>query len=90
MCKNHSVFHDHLFLLCGGACFLWHNLFGVSEEDWISPASIASFLQMKFRGFGHEVDRNILWQCGIFAILRCIWTERNSRIFRGQNQLPLF
>lgn len=43
--------HDHLFLHCGSARSLWHNLFRVAGKVCVSPASIASFLLMNFRGF---------------------------------------
>lgn len=50
----------------------------------MSPLSISSFLQMYPRGFGRDKDASQLWQCGVFAVLLCIWIERNSRIFKEQ------
>ena len=39
------------------------------------------FLLIKFQGFGSRKEFKILWQFSIFAILWCIWLERNARSF---------
>lgn len=82
MCRSHADSHDHMFLHSDSARCLWHNLFGVEAEVWVSPAIVTSFLQVKYRGFGKGMNRSILLQCGVFTILWCIWTEHNSRIFK--------
>lgn len=45
-------------------------------------------LSSGYSGFGKSKDASILWNCGIYAVLWGIWTERNSRMFRDQ-ELPL-
>ena len=39
------------------------------------------FLFTKFRDFGSCKDAKILWQSLVYAVLWCIWLERNARIF---------
>lgn len=81
MCKNFSVSHHHWFLHYGGACLLWHNLFGMAGKAQVSPASISSFLHMQFWRL-YERKR---WFCFVAVqgelspILWCIWTQCNSR-----------
>lgn len=69
--------------ICG---ISWNQLFRVSDEAWVSPESIISLLQMQVLGFGKGGDAALLWQCGVFVILWCLWTERNSRILEIRDQ----
>ena len=71
----------HLFLHCPMARSLWIRLFGIFGESWVCPKDIHQFLLTKFRGFGSRKEAKILWQTSIFAMLWCIWLERNSRVF---------
>ena len=38
------------------------------------------FLLTKFRGFGSSKGAKILWQSSFYAMLWCIWLERNAKI----------
>lgn len=85
MGKRAMESHDHLFLLCDEAQYLWNNLFGVLGEACVCPGSMNWFLQILFKGSGRDKDASLLWECGVFTILWFTWLERNARIFNDQS-----
>lgn len=82
MCRSTSESGDHLFLHCSTATLIWNKLFGIFGESWACPLSLNQFLAMNFRGFGCRKEARTLWLCLVFAILWCLWLERNARIFQ--------
>ena len=81
MCGLDSESGAHLFLHCPSARSIWNRLFGFFGESWVCPMDLQQFLLIKFRGFGSRKEAKILWQSSVFAVLWCIWLERNARVF---------
>ena len=49
------------------------------------PKALDQFLLTSFVGFGRKKKAKSLWQCAVYAIVWCIWLERNSCIFNGKH-----
>lgn len=78
MCFRSLEMHNHLFLHCQVAWYIWNQLFGIMDERWVCPADLGVFLASKFTGFGRQV----------FASLWCLWLEQIARVFNHHFFMP--
>lgn len=76
MCLTEPKTGSHLFLHCGVARYMWHNLFGFKGQSLVMPTAVVEFLHLRFvrrckKRFGIR-----LW---------AIWVERNEHIFHNRS-----
>ncbi|KAL4199871.1 hypothetical protein AMTRI_Chr03g53480 [Amborella trichopoda] len=82
MCLCDEESNPHLFIHCDLALNLWSRLLRHLGRTWVTPVSLLALFKLSLNSLWPKVGR-LLWKAPIAAMIWVIWTERNSRIFRG-------
>ncbi|KAL4190525.1 hypothetical protein AMTRI_Chr07g76140 [Amborella trichopoda] len=82
MCLCEEESNPHLFIHCNLALNLWSRILSLFGLSWVTLASLVALLKFSIDSPWPKAGR-LLWWASIAATIWVIWTERNSRIFRG-------
>ena len=85
MCKERGESISHLFLHCSAATELWIFIFSIFGIQWVMPCGIMELLTCWWTSCCSARVRK-LWEMMPLCIFWCIWWERNSRSFEGEEQ----
>ena len=83
LCKANGESVNHLLLHCPVARDLWNlvcSLFGVS---WVMPKGVVDLL-FYWNGSLGSREAGKIWKMIPHCLMWCLWCERNSRIFNGE------
>jgi hypothetical protein len=83
LCKADGKSVNHLLLHCPVACDLWNlvcSLFGVS---WVMPRGVVDLL-FCWNGSLGSCEAGKIWKMIPHCLMWCLWCERNSRTFNGE------
>jgi hypothetical protein len=85
MCKSNGESVNHLLLHCPLAQELWNlvlSLFGIS---WVMPRGVEELFAC-WSGIKGHTDSGAIWKAAPHCLIWCLWRERNSRTFSGEEQ----
>jgi hypothetical protein len=85
MCKSNGKSVNHLLLHCPLAQELWNlvlTLFGIS---WVMPRGVEDLFAC-WAGIRGNMDSGAIWKAAPHCLIWCLWRERNSRTFSGEEQ----
>jgi hypothetical protein len=85
MCKEIGEFISHLFLHCSAARELRNFIFSIFGIQWVMPCGIMELLTCWWTSCCSARVRK-LWEMMPLYIFWCIWWERNSRSFEGEER----
>lgn len=73
--------NERLFMHYPFAWSLWKRLFGMFEEQRISPPNLLTYVQRNYSGLECKKEKKALWTSAMHSIFWCVWAKHNSRIF---------
>ena len=85
MCKNSGESPSHLLLHCSVARDLWNSIFSLFGLQWVMPIDVRDLLACWWAGRGRSKIKE-LWNSVPHCVFWCIWWERNSRSFEGNER----
>ena len=85
MCKKSGESVNHLLLHCPFAYDLWSMVWALFGLQWVMPHGVSDLFSSWQGSFGghRSID---LWRAVPHCVLWCIWRERNSRCFKGNER----
>jgi hypothetical protein len=83
MCKVHGETVNHLLLHCTVAQELWSLIFVLFGITWVMPRGVVDLLLCWSERFGKS-EAGAIWKAIPHCLMWCIWRERNSRVFVGE------
>jgi hypothetical protein len=86
MCKSARKSVNHLLLNCLVAQELWNLVFVLFRVSWVMPRGVMEPLASWQDQFGRS-SIDVIWNAIPHCLLWCLWCERNSRTFDGQEKV---
>ena len=81
MCKSAEETINCLLLHCPAAQELWSVVFILLGVLWVMPRGMLDLLASWQARFGR--GNRVIWNVTPHYLMRCLWRERNARIFEG-------
>ena len=76
---------SHLLLNCSGAQDLWNLVFSLFGVSWVMPRNVVDLLNC-WQGRVGRSKVGVIWKAMPLCLMWCLWSERNSRIFKGEEK----
>ena len=86
MCKSSGESVNHLLLHCPLAQDLWNLVFTLFGISWVMPRGVEDLFACWF-GIRGNPNSGAIWKAAPHCLMWCLWRERNSRTFSGEEQL---
>uniref|UniRef100_A0A5B7B642 Reverse transcriptase zinc-binding domain-containing protein n=1 Tax=Davidia involucrata TaxID=16924 RepID=A0A5B7B642_DAVIN len=83
MCKKKEESVNHLLIHCEVPQNAWNLLLALFGCSWVFPASVKELLCC-WQGAQVRKDLKKAWRMAPICLFWCIWRERNSRAFEGE------
>ncbi|XP_010242092.1 PREDICTED: uncharacterized protein LOC104586522 [Nelumbo nucifera] len=83
LCGCSAESTDHLCLHCPFLAQLWNHLLKFLKVCWVMPRSVKKLLCC-WHIVGWSKKKKTLWKMIPSAVMWCIWTERNRRVFSNK------
>jgi hypothetical protein len=85
MCKSNGESVSHLLLHCPIAHELWNLNFTLFGTVWVMPRGLYELFAC-WSGKVGKSDSGAIWKAVPHCLMWCLWHERNSRTFSGEEQ----
>ena len=85
MCKTNGKSVNHLLLHCPIAQDLWNLVFILFGISWVMPRGVEDLFAC-WSGKRGNSESGAIWKAVPHCLMRCLWRERNSRTFSGEEQ----
>ena len=85
MCKSNGESVSHLLLHCPIAQELWNMIFTLFGTVWVMPRGVYDLFAC-WSGKVGKSDSGAIWKAVPHCLMWCLWRERNSRTFLGEEQ----
>ena len=85
MCKSNGESVNHLLLHCPIAQELWNLIFTLFGTLWVMPRGVDDLFACWSGKMGNS-ESGAIWKVFSHCLMWCLWRERNSRTFSGEEQ----
>jgi hypothetical protein len=85
MCKTNGESVNHLLLHCPIAQDLWNLVFILFGISWVMPRGVEDLFAC-WSGKRENSESGAIWKAVPHCLMWCLWRERNSRTFSGEEQ----
>ena len=85
MCKSNGESVSYLLLHCPIAQELWNMIFTLFGTVWVMPRGVYDLFAC-WSGKVGKSDSGAIWKAVPHCLMWCLWRERNSRTFSGEEQ----
>ncbi len=88
MCKSNGESVNHLLLHCPLAQERWNLIFTLFGTSWVMPRVVEELFACWTNTMGNS-ESGTIWRAVPDCLMWCLWRERNSRTFSGEeNSVP--
>ena len=84
-CSTNGESVNHLLLHCPIAQDLWNLVFILFGISWVMPRGVEELFEC-WSGKRGNSESGAIWKAVPHCLMWCIWRERNSQTFSGEEQ----